>query len=495
MSFREISPKENKPNEKKDIPTQIETLKGVLISLAFRLGEIMNNEGEYLSKKEEKGDKGGEGDESGNKKILTTRRNFLKTAGIIGAGVVGMELAKDVLKGTGLLHKDYGAGLSDWEMGQGLEGVSGENASEINQSEEPGEKEGIIREGGREINYRQLRQAIIAQYIIRNKVNLITIKEGMKKYWFREYGKNGKQHLGLLQGLERMREWHNEVQKVFDNVFARKGMTAPQWLIYLGIAESHWAVKKGKNSTSWAGAAGVFQLMPDTARDWGLRVNDIIDERYDVIKNAVGAAELLSYLYIKVSKATNNNPETNIDDWNSDAWKLVLALYNGGYVWKFFSWAKKNKKEVSYNSYLQFREMRLNDFLDERLGKGRIIYKVKPGDVLYTVAGKYPGVTVSQLKVDNKLSGNIIKPGQKLIIKLPKKSIEEKIKLMKAFFKKELAGSLENLNYPEKFLGILEAIKKEGLFIEEGDDDIYHAMGELNGAVPILRDYSKKRVK
>ena len=196
MSFREISPKENKPegdnlkrisDKEKSVLARITELKGVLTGLAFRLGEIMNNERGYLNDNGENNE-GVEGGEEDNRQTVMSRRDFLKesfrTAGEIGAGVAlggaGVKFVSDALEGAGLLHEDYGVGLSDWEIGQGLEGVSGENASEINQSEELGEKEGIIREGRREANYRQLRQAIMTQYIVKNKVDLVAIKEGIK---------------------------------------------------------------------------------------------------------------------------------------------------------------------------------------------------------------------------------------------------------------------------------------------------------------------------
>jgi len=44
------------------------------------------------------------------------------------------------------------------------------------------------------------------------------------------------------------------------------------------------------------------------------------------------------------------------------------------------------------------------------------IYYVKPGDSLWTISQKYPGVTVDQIKRLNGLKTNSIKPGQKLIL-------------------------------------------------------------------------------
>ena len=64
-------------------------------------------------------------------------------------------------------------------------------------------------------------------------------------------------------------------------------------------------------AVSTAGAAGIWQFMPDTARRYGLRVDDAIDERLDFVK-ATDAA--MRYL---------NNLHTIFGDWT-----LVAAAYN-----------------------------------------------------------------------------------------------------------------------------------------------------------------------
>ncbi|MFO7744515.1 MAG: LysM peptidoglycan-binding domain-containing protein, partial [Psychroflexus sp.] len=41
-------------------------------------------------------------------------------------------------------------------------------------------------------------------------------------------------------------------------------------------------------------------------------------------------------------------------------------------------------------------------------------YKVKPGDSLWTISRKYPGISIEDLKSINKLNNNQLKPGMKL---------------------------------------------------------------------------------
>ncbi|MEP7195252.1 MAG: transglycosylase SLT domain-containing protein [Saprospiraceae bacterium] len=64
---------------------------------------------------------------------------------------------------------------------------------------------------------------------------------------------------------------------------------------------------------SYAGAAGLWQLMPETARRNGLKINKYIDERLDPVASTLAAINYLKKLY------------SIFGDWS-----LVLAAYNCG---------------------------------------------------------------------------------------------------------------------------------------------------------------------
>ncbi len=83
----------------------------------------------------------------------------------------------------------------------------------------------------------------------------------------------------------------------------------PDKLKYLSVVES----ALDPHATSPVGAVGLWQFMPRTGMEYGLDINDMVDERRDPHQATQAAMKHLSRLFEKY-----------------DDWALALAAYNGG---------------------------------------------------------------------------------------------------------------------------------------------------------------------
>jgi membrane-bound lytic murein transglycosylase D len=111
-------------------------------------------------------------------------------------------------------------------------------------------------------------------------------------------------HAALLTDIK---ERNSKTFTVIQTVLVNRGV--PAQLLYLAVVES----KLKNTATSGAGAGGVWQLMPATARSLGLKVNGKTDQRRNIYQSTVAAADYLHKLY------------EEFDDW-----LLVIAAYNCG---------------------------------------------------------------------------------------------------------------------------------------------------------------------
>ena len=109
------------------------------------------------------------------------------------------------------------------------------------------------------------------------------------------------------KGLLQMKSWGQPYFNLIDNILSQYGL--PKELKYLAVIESNLSTR----ATSWVGAGGPWQFMPYTARDYGLVVNNVLDERRDYYKSTHAAARYLLTLYSQMHD-----------------WLLVIAAYNGG---------------------------------------------------------------------------------------------------------------------------------------------------------------------
>ena len=94
---------------------------------------------------------------------------------------------------------------------------------------------------------------------------------------------------------------------IVEPILKREGL--PLDLKYLMAIESNLEPK----ALSGAGAAGLWQMMKSTAKEYGLEVTTEVDERYNIEKETVAACKYLKEAYAKYGD-----------------WMTVAASYNGG---------------------------------------------------------------------------------------------------------------------------------------------------------------------
>lgn len=109
-----------------------------------------------------------------------------------------------------------------------------------------------------------------------------------------------------------------------------KEQGVPLDFLYLAVTES----SMDYNAYSSAKAAGMWQLLSGTARDFGLEVGEDVDERYDPEKSTVAACKYLKSAYKKYGH-----------------WPTVAASYNAG-MQKISNELSKQRVDNSFDLYL-----------------------------------------------------------------------------------------------------------------------------------------------
>ncbi|MFN6380429.1 MAG: lytic transglycosylase domain-containing protein [Flavobacteriales bacterium] len=118
----------------------------------------------------------------------------------------------------------------------------------------------------------------------------------------RELLVNSYWHSNTLLAIKRSARWFPLIEKVL------KEEGVPDDFKYLALVESNFT-----NATSPAGAVGYWQFLAETATEFGLEVNDEVDERYHVEKSTRAACKYFKQAYNKLG-----------------SWSLAAASYNMG---------------------------------------------------------------------------------------------------------------------------------------------------------------------
>jgi len=99
----------------------------------------------------------------------------------------------------------------------------------------------------------------------------------------------------------------SDIIPVLKSMLNKEGI--PPEFLYMALAESGFSLK----AKSHKGATGIWQFIPSTAKAYGLKINDFVDERKDPIKSTKAAMAYLKTLHSIFGK-----------------WYLVAIAYNCG---------------------------------------------------------------------------------------------------------------------------------------------------------------------
>lgn len=110
-------------------------------------------------------------------------------------------------------------------------------------------------------------------------------------------------HINTTMSIKRANRYFPVIEKIL------REENIPDDMKYLAVVES----SLNPMARSYVGASGIWQFMEGTAKDFGLRVDKYVDERYDVEKATRAACKYFKQAYLKYG------------DWLS-----VSASYNAG---------------------------------------------------------------------------------------------------------------------------------------------------------------------
>ena len=163
----------------------------------------------------------------------------------------------------------------------------------------------------------------------------------------RELTVNTYWHSSTLLTIKRANRWF----PVIEPILAKKGIPAD--FKYVALIESALM-----NVVSPSGAAGFWQFLDKTGKEYGLEINKEVDERYHVEKATAAACDYLNKAYLKFGN-----------------WTLVAASYNAG--------QGKIEETIDNQHDRNFYHLYFND------ETSRYIYRILAMKIIYETPVKY----------------------------------------------------------------------------------------------------------
>lgn len=148
-----------------------------------------------------------------------------------------------------------------------------------------------------------------SKHSYRSKQSHASFKKSSTRLWYKRHQRIEAYKKHYSKNNQAMQLWYKSKKYLpyIRSVFRQYGL--PNELCLLPMIESSFD-PKAKNPR----AAGLWQFIEPTAKEYGLRINFFVDERFDWKKSTVAAAKYLTWLG---------------KQFDGD-WALVLAAYNMG---------------------------------------------------------------------------------------------------------------------------------------------------------------------
>lgn len=168
----------------------------------------------------------------------------------------------------------------------------------------------------------------------------------------------------------------NRIFPIIEPILKQNGI--PDDFKYLAVIESLLEPR----AISPAKAAGIWQMMPDTGKQFGLEVNDEVDERYHIEKATVAACKYLRSAYNKFK-----------------SWSTVAASYNAG-MGRITDELQKQNADEAFDLWLNtetsrymFRILAMKQFLENPKAFG---FQLRHDDF-------YPTIRTKSIKVNARI--------------------------------------------------------------------------------------------
>mgnify|MGYP001182305090 FL=1 len=229
-------------------------------------------------------------------------------------------------------------------------------------------------------------------------------------------------HSATILAIKRAARWFPVIEPIL------KQNNIPDDFKYLAVVESNL-----ENVVSPAGATGYWQFIKSASKQYGLEVNDEIDERYDIEKSTVAACKYLNTAYQMfgnwtMTASSYNAGISGIDKWSSlqkttNYWNMVLGSETSRYVSRIIAMKIIMENPTAYGyalkdedlySPLKYKEVEINssvaNFADYAATLG-INYKTLKlyNPWLRDTSLKNKSGTVYKIKVPEDGSINLIK--------------------------------------------------------------------------------------